>query len=774
MAYGQIVENFEHGNLNIWSQSTDGRWKADTSECISGRYSLHHIFDNSDAGSDLAGIAIDTLHPSEGNVSWSFTIRHGYDPSSSNNWSVYLMSDVGPSAIFADGSVNGYAIGVNLTGSDDTLRLWKITGNSLTAIVNSGINWQTMIGTQDAVKIIVKRAIDGKWNVEVRRLTDVLLGVASGTDSELFDCNWFIISYEYSSSRDKLLWFDDLRIEGIFHENNELPVDPVLPETGDIIISEIMADPEPVVSLPPREYLELTNRTSFRCNLKNWKLTAGDQDYIFPETILEPFGYMIICSAQDTTKFSRYGKVTGLKQFPALTDNGKILLLYDPGGKLIHGVDYSLEWYGDELKSKGGWSLEMIDTRYPFFYTGNWVASESGRGGTPGAVNSVAGVNSDNIFSGDLIVFPEDSMTVSVRSPEPLFGFCLMTDSINIDEKYPAEIYCSDPLFREFTVKLTTPLQRGKVYQLETSGDVKDFAGNKLLNHKFSFGMPEPAMPGDILFNELLFNPLPGDPDYLELYNSSGKIIDASRLELVSVDDDSGDTSQIYQVSDEHKCILPATYYAVTPDREKVSERYYSADPDHLFEIGSLPSMADDKGHLILFSRELLKIDEVSYSEKMQSQLLSGFEGVALEKVKPDGNSQSANNWHSASESSGWGTPGALNSVSSETPASSDLVSLSSTRISPDDDGSEDFLVIDFSLTGNNNVISVTIFDEYGNYVRKVAENIYAGAKASLIWDGTADDGSPVSTGIYIVFITMFDESGKTSKWKKVCTVIRR
>jgi flagellar hook assembly protein FlgD len=101
-------------------------------------------------------------------------------------------------------------------------------------------------------------------------------------------------------------------------------------------------------------------------------------------------------------------------------------------------------------------------------------------------------------------------------------------------------------------------------------------------------------------------------------------------------------------------------------------------------------------------------------------------------------------------------------------------VRLSSSRISPDDDGFEDLLVIDLNLSGNSNVVSVTIFDESGSYVRKIAENMYVGQEASLIWDGTADDGSMVNTGIYIVFITMFDHSGKTDRWKKVCTVIRR
>jgi hypothetical protein len=767
MAYGQIVENFESANLINWRQSTDGRWEADTSESISGRYSLHHIFDNTDSGTDRIGISIDSLHPSEGVVKWSFIIRYGCDPSSSNNWAVFLMSDTDPSVIISDGTTNGYAIGVNLSGYDDTLRLWKVKGDDVTPVVNCRINWQSIIGTDNPVKIIVERSTGGKWSVSAFHMQGNLIGTSTGTDVEQFPCEWFIITYKYTTSRDRLLWFDDLRIDGIFHEYNEPPVTTVLPETGDVIISEIMADPEPVVSLPGREYLEITNRTGSSYNLKNWSLTSGDQNYIFPEVTIRPYGIMIICSVQDTSKFSRYGKVIGLRQFPILTDNGKILLLYDNTGKLIHGVEYSSEWYSDELKSKGGWSLEMIDTGYPF-------SSESGNGGTPGAVNSVSGINPDNSFSDDLIVFPEDSLTISVRSPEPLFNLIRMIDSINIDGDSLLGIYLSEPLFREFSLKLINPLKTGKVYQFGTSGFIEDFAGNRLMKDKISFGLTETAEPGNILFNELLFNSWPGDPDYLELYNPSEKILDASRLELVSVDDDSGDTSQICLISERHKCILPGEYYAVTADAAKVLQRYFSADPDNLFEISSLPSMPDDRGHLILYSRELRKIDEVSYSEKMHSPLLSVYEGVSLEKINPDSQSGEAKNWHSASESSGWGTPGAPNSVYSEIPVTSDIVRLSSSRITPDEDGFEDLLVIDFTLSGISNVVSVTIFDETGSYVRKIADNMYAGPEASLVWDGSADDGSMVNTGIYIVYITLFDDSGKTHRWKKVCAVLRR
>jgi hypothetical protein len=183
--------------------------------------------------------------------------------------------------------------------------------------------------------------------------------------------------------------------------------------------------------------------------------------------------------------------------------------------------------------------------------------------------------------------------------------------------------------------------------------------------------------------------------------------------------------------------------------------------------------MSDDEGHLILYNRELERIDEVFYNEEMHYSFLSGYEGVALEKTMPRNTSEEAINWHSASESSGWGTPGALNSVFVELPTASDKVVFSSSKITPDNNGYEDILVIQLRLTGNGNVISVMVFDETGNYIRKIATNMFAGPESSVIWDGTADDGTFVDTGIYIIFITLYDDTGKTNKWKKVCTVLR-
>ena len=98
---------------------------------------------------------------------------------------------------------------------------------------------------------------------------------------------------------------------------------------------------------------------------------------------------------------------------------------------------------------------------------------------------------------------------------------------------------------------------------------------------------------------------------------------------------------------------------------------------------------------------------------------------------------------------------------------------MSSTKITPDNDGNEDFLVIDFKLNGLGNIISIDIFDETGRYVKRLTDNLLAGPEATIIWNGTAEDEKLVSTGIYILLITVFDEKGKSERFKRVCTVIR-
>jgi hypothetical protein len=855
---GQVTENFETGQLEKWVESTAGHWKADSINPLSGKYSLHHIFDNPEAGNDQTGLPVKNLKPSMGLTTWSFKLKHGYDPSSSNNWGVFLISDNAPSNMIPGGVVNGFVLGVNLSGYDDTLRLWKIKSGILLPVLNSGINWQNDIGANSFATISIERSQTGTWRTKVYSKLMVPIDSASGSDEELFSAEWFGIYYKYSSTRDRLLWVDDISITGVFYEDKEPPevtscsaitrssVDvrlneepddsfydtknfslnsasadaikiikfsplyvriffadqiqnkventllirsacdkagncnrnfnvrftPVWAETGDVIISEAMADPSPAVSLPEEEYLEIFNRTINKFYLKKWSLVKDGNASTFPESVINPGEYLILCQLQDTSFFSKFGKVCGLKSFPVLNDGGGMIVLADSTGNMIHGIEYSSKWYEDKLKENGGWSLEMIDTAFPFLFEGNWTASVSKKGGTPGSPNSVSSSNRDLQFKGITNAFPDDSMRLEVTFSEPVLNLNENIGGIHINSQFIDSIELADPLQRKYIIKPGFPFTPHQQYSLSVTAKVTDFAGNPPMVSSFVFGLPEDAIISDVMFNEILFNSKPGGSEYIELYNSSSKTIDASGLLLASVNE-SGKYSAAIPLSAGPRCIMPGTYFTITNDREFLLNNYLSAVPENIFEVGQLPSMPDDKGHLVLLNRQLELIDELIYNEKMHYSLLSGFEGIALEKVRPQLPSADPKNWHSASETCGWGTPGAVNSVYSIIPTVDDRIVFSSKKITPDNDGNDDLLTIDLNLEGTGNVVTITVFDETGGYVRKLTENFLAGPEASIVWDGTAQDGSLVRSGIYVFLISVFDDHGKVAKWKKVCAVVR-
>lgn len=557
------------------------------------------------------------------------------------------------------------------------------------------------------------------------------------------------------------------------HEPESLGQLPMPALRGEVIITEVMADPSPSVSLPEEEYIEIYNRSATSVDLSGWNLRTDNGSASFGAITIEAGQYLIVCAINDTAVFRPFGKVAGLRSFPALTDAGRLLYLTDMEGNMIHGADYRSSWYNNDLKADGGWSLEMIDTGNPFNTDGNWRASSSPRGGTPGRRNSVESSLPDLMFEGIVNACPSDSVTVFVRFSETVADPDLLSGLLYLGGKIINSVAPADPMLTLFEIRSDDILRYGTVVSLAADTMIKDFSGNLMQRNTFATGLPAPAGAGDAVISEIMFNPLPGDPDYVEILNVSDKILDASRILLASVDDAGGDTSSVIAFYHEPFPIVPGAYFTITRDRGRVLSRYPSSVGQCLHEVASLPSMSDEGGHLILLSRELVILDDVVYSDDMHYPLLSGTEGISLERISGPAPFPASAQWHSASGDVGWGTPGAENSSVTADPVIKDEVSISSSRITPDNDGYEDVVMVNLRLTGTGNVVSVLVFDETGSLVKRVAENLYTGQEATLLWDATYGDGSLVDTGIYVLFVTVFNEQGKSIKLKKACAVIR-
>ncbi|MDR1346844.1 MAG: lamin tail domain-containing protein [Prevotellaceae bacterium] len=211
----QITEDFELNGTGAWKQAPGHRWDASQTEALEGNFSLKHVFDNVSAGYDRISVPAENIDVTTGNITWKFLVRHGYNPSSSNFWAAFLMSDRDAEAMMKDSAVNAYAIGVNFVGSSDFVYLYKITNGTVTQLLNTDINWETAIKTAGKAAIEVVRKIDGEWNVRIDTVGSFENFEIAGTpiiDTEHVDFNHFGLLYAYTSSADRLFWFDRLTI----------------------------------------------------------------------------------------------------------------------------------------------------------------------------------------------------------------------------------------------------------------------------------------------------------------------------------------------------------------------------------------------------------------------------------------------------------------------------------------------------------------------------------------------------------------------------------
>jgi len=536
---------------------------------------------------------------------------------------------------------------------------------------------------------------------------------------------------------------------------------------GDVVISEIMADPSPPLKLPAREYLEITNRTSDSIFLGGWMLIATNDTSFLPKSWIRPGEYIILCSSSGKAEFSSYGRVICPPSFPALNDGGEIIALRDAGGSLIHAVSYTPEFFNDGLRAGGGWSVELTDLTNPFNEPEAWRASVDPSGGTPGRGNSSETLTEDLKCPEVIAVWPVVPDKLKVLFDETVVKYEGAKWLVDGKETFPA--ISDDIADRAVLIPLKEALQPGTVTSLLIPSEVTDFAGNRPCVTELKTGLPSDPSAGEILFNELLFDPATGCKDYIELYNNSDLVFDLSQLFLAN-----GSNAPVIPVSSIPRQLLPRDYVALTTDRESVADNYRCSGIQSVFEIAVLPSMPDDQGSLVLYDHGLNIIDRVDYSSSMHLLFLSGSKGIALEKVAPGLPSGIPGNWHSASEGCGWGTPGTENSTLLDPADESRGMTLSSSRVSPDCDGFEDVVSVDVFPGGSENVITVTVFSDRGYIVRRLAERFAAGEGARFVWDGTSDAGARLPAGLYMIIAEAYNAAGLSARWKEVCALVYR
>jgi hypothetical protein len=543
-----------------------------------------------------------------------------------------------------------------------------------------------------------------------------------------------------------------------------------------VLIHEFLADPAPSVGLPSSSFIELRNVSRHTVNLRNWKISnAQTLASVKKDFLLGPDSLLIICATSAESDYRPYGSVLGLTGFPSLNHEAGEIILSSENGLVIHAVHYDKSWYRNELKSEGGWSLEMIDAKNPCGGSSNWTASEESGGGTPGKPNTAA-VDNPDLQGPDLVSTQvPDALHILVLFSEPVDSLSAATPSnytFSPDAGQPAEAVPLPPFYDQVAITLQQPLLPQQVYRLSVR-EVTDCMGNTISSYNTGkSGLPEPPAAGDLLFNEVLFNPAPYGFDYVELYNASQKVINLNHVFLAGRDI-LGTVKDPKRLVEASFLFFPGEYAVLTENTDWVKQNYQIGHPENLIAISAMPSMPDDHGTILIMDEAGMALDELSYDHHWHSPLLANEEGVSLERMRPDRPTNSASNWASASWSSGFGTPTDKNSANYADAGNRNLISVDPVLFSPDNDGYQDFCFVKYHLA-QGFTANISIYDMNGRAVKRLANNYTLGEEGDFRWDGLDDAGNPLPIGHYVILVNLFSLQGKMGKYKLLVTLARK
>ena len=543
----------------------------------------------------------------------------------------------------------------------------------------------------------------------------------------------------------------------------------------DVVINELMPDPDPSISLPNEEYVELKNRTNFSINLKNWSFSSLTTSKKLPDITIAPNGYVVLVGSGVANPFlANFGIVVyEVASFPSLLNDGTTLTLRDTNNVVVSSISYSSSWYNDVNKADGGWSLEQIDANNPCGGQSNWHASTHPNGGTPAYPNSVAATNPDNSSPTLDRVIVVTADTIALLFTEPLDSATLsnpMNYTFDNGLTAPTYVKAIAPEFKKVILKLSSPIQLGTIYNVTALSGISDCVGNALINGSLPFALPEAPAPNDVVINEILFDPNTGGVDFVELYNRSSKTINLKDLRIGSMDTLTSILKDTEIITDEGYLLFPEKYVAISENGTSVKQQYLTPNPKGFLDVVDLPSMNTDDDVVTLSDANFNVIDNFKYTAKMHFPLLVNTKGVSLERIDFNRATDDRTNWNSAAEAVGFATPAYQNSQYLKADGGSG-VSIPNPLFSPDNDGYNDVLNISYKLDEPGKAANVYIYDSKGRQVRYLIRNEQLAQDGTLSWNGINDDNEKAPIGIYIVYVELFNLSGKVNKYKLSCTL---
>ncbi|MCD8539480.1 MAG: lamin tail domain-containing protein, partial [Leadbetterella sp.] len=273
--------------------------------------------------------------------------------------------------------------------------------------------------------------------------------------------------------------------------------------------------------------------------------------------------------------------------------------------------------------------------------------------------------------------------------------------------------------------------------------DPEDCTGNTGPDVTVVFEKLSGPLPGDIRLSEILFNPLPGGEDFVEVCNTSDRRFDLKNWQLARLNA-AGEISGHATLSAMQTVLPENGFLAFTTNSAFLRDHYPLAG--NLLEVPVLPAYNQDAGTVLLLKPDSTEFDRFTYNEKMHASLIRNPRGVSLERV-----SFLRNEWASAASDAGFATPGSANSRAENDSTESfftaePLVFLPGPEVTR----------LTYRLPGGELYAAITVLDKHGRTVRILARNHLLGTSGKIAWDGTDDHGRLLPPGYYVFVADVF------------------
>lgn len=484
--------------------------------------------------------------------------------------------------------------------------------------------------------------------------------------------------------------------------------------------------------------------------------------------------------------------------FPILNNTTDEIKIYysSKSNKITNNLLDSV--YYDMKSGAAGRSFERVNPEININEAGNLLISIDKFNATAGKINSNTKLEYDII--NNWVNFIDNKIYINYSNfSEKLIEEYRIKVILNSDSTNNSEIIALDSVLKnleknqtkDFVIDIDTYLSKFKigdeiVFVIITENNRDKRKDNDTLKINYTFPYP----PNSLVISEFCTNVNSYDTntvksnidsvenqkfiledrimgEFVEIYNNYETEINLNgyRFEkLITKDKKSGiliNQDLIIKPKEYGLIVWDSAFFVSFPSVKITNSMYFIQKPS--FNLNS----TKDIFYLIDKSNNI--IDSVTYSDKWHSSLFINIKNISLEKINNTiiNNDYNQSNWSSCLDING-ATPLKPNSIIF-TNSTDNNIEISPNPFAPTKSINNSECKITYSLREGSYIISVYIFDLYGNKVKTIVDNKALPKNYELIWNGKDENGNFLNIGAYVVLVEAVNyNSNNIQQLKKV------